>query len=207
MKRVLIVDDVRDTRHILAALLAARGYKTFTAGDGKEAVRMAREHGPHLIVLDVFLPDIKGTELIPVLKKIDVNVFIVMLTGHSSTDDAVASVKAGAIDYVVKSADFTRLFSVIDKHLKHGEIDDNYNISEPNAGGSEIQLKSLSKHNTVVEQLKLATAYDAFDGVKLAIAAAGGNKSKAARLLGISRMTLHRRLKTPPKGVDPGRKV
>lgn len=68
MHSVLVVDDYQDTRELLSVVLASRGYQVFTAGDGEEAIRVAHEARPSVIIMDLFMPGMDGFEATRQLK-------------------------------------------------------------------------------------------------------------------------------------------
>ena len=101
MTRVLVVDDEPQILRALAINLRARGYDVHTAGSGKDALAVAAARAPELVVLDLGLPDMDGTEVIAGLRGWT-TVPILVLSGRSDTTDKVDALDAGADDYVTK---------------------------------------------------------------------------------------------------------
>ena len=100
-KNVLIVDDDVKTVELVKLYLTRDGYGVLTAYDGIEALRLARESGPDLIVLDLMLPDMDGFEVCRVLRQ-ESDVPIIMLTARSTDQDKLVGLGLGADDYVTK---------------------------------------------------------------------------------------------------------
>jgi len=100
-KKVLIVDDDVKTVELVKLYLKRDGYKVLTAYDGVEALRLAREGHPDLIVLDLMLPDIDGLEVCRTLRG-ESDVSIIMLTARTTDEDKLAGLELGADDYVTK---------------------------------------------------------------------------------------------------------
>ena len=100
-KNVLIVDDDVKTVELVKLYLTRDGYGVLTAYDGIEALRLARESGPDLIVLDLMLPDMDGFEVCRVLRQ-ESDVPIIMLTARSTDQDKLTGLGLGADDYVTK---------------------------------------------------------------------------------------------------------
>jgi two-component system KDP operon response regulator KdpE len=99
--RVLVVDDEPQIVRALAINLRARGYAVRTAGTGTEALSIAAEQGPELVVLDLGLPDMEGSAVIAGLRRRS-SVPILVLSGRSDSADKVEALDAGADDYVTK---------------------------------------------------------------------------------------------------------
>jgi two-component system alkaline phosphatase synthesis response regulator PhoP len=100
-KKVLVVDDDVKTVELVRLYLDRDGYQVLTAYDGVEALRLARESYPDLIVLDLMLPDIDGLEVCRTLRH-ESDVPIIMLTARTTDQDKLIGLDLGADDYVTK---------------------------------------------------------------------------------------------------------
>jgi DNA-binding response OmpR family regulator len=100
-KRVLVVDDDMNVRDVVRRYLEHAGYRVDVAGDGEEALRIAGESDPDLVVLDLMLPGIDGYEVCRRLRQRS-QVPVVMLTARGEEDDRIAGLQLGADDYVAK---------------------------------------------------------------------------------------------------------
>jgi len=100
-KRILVVDDDEKTVELVKLYLNRDGYKVVTAFNGTDALRLARERRPDLIVLDIMLPGLSGLEVCRALRA-ESDIPIIMLTALSTDDDRLAGLDLGADDYVVK---------------------------------------------------------------------------------------------------------
>jgi DNA-binding response OmpR family regulator len=100
-KRVLVVDDDVKTVELVKLYLSRDGYKVLTAHDGTEALRLAREGHPDLIVLDIMLPGLDGLNVCRTLRA-ESDVPIIMLTARTSEQDRLNGLDLGADDYVTK---------------------------------------------------------------------------------------------------------
>jgi len=101
-KRILIVDDDESSRSILSLMLERAGYETETAGTGQEALDKAQEKFFNLILLDIMLPDVKGTELLATLKEMHPDTAVIMATAYASLETAVQALNKGASAYITK---------------------------------------------------------------------------------------------------------
>ncbi|PTL59967.1 response regulator transcription factor [Paraconexibacter algicola] len=99
--RILIVDDAPEYVAMIAHALEADGYAVATAPSGEDALTVAREQRPDLVVLDLGLPGIDGIETCRRLRAFS-DAYVLMLTGRGDETDRVAGLTVGADDYVVK---------------------------------------------------------------------------------------------------------
>lgn len=101
---VLVVDDEEDLTDLVAFNLERNGFKTLKALNGRDALRLAGEELPKLIILDLMLPDIDGLEVFRALRKEDrtASIPVIMLTAKADEVDRVVGLELGADDYVTK---------------------------------------------------------------------------------------------------------
>jgi two-component system alkaline phosphatase synthesis response regulator PhoP len=100
-RRILVVDDDVKTVELVKLYLNRDGYKVLAAYDGIEALNLARQSHPDLIVLDLMLPGCEGLEICRTLKN-ESDVPIIMLTARTTEDDKLKGLNLGADDYVTK---------------------------------------------------------------------------------------------------------
>ncbi len=100
-KRVLVVDEDAKTVEVVSLYLKRDGYRVLVANDGNEALRLARESQPHLIVLDIMLPGTDGLEICRALRA-ESDVPIIMLTARAEEEDRLKGLDLGADDYIIK---------------------------------------------------------------------------------------------------------
>lgn len=112
MTRILVVDDEPQIVRALRINLKARGYDVDTAMDATSALRVAGQHHPDLVVLDLGLPDMEGTEVIRGLRGWT-TAPIIVLSGRAGSADKVNALDAGADDYITKPFGLEELFARI----------------------------------------------------------------------------------------------
>jgi two-component system, NtrC family, sensor kinase len=110
---VLLVDDEKHFREILAKRLGQRGITALQASDGEEALRLLEEKPVEVIVMDVKMPKMNGIEALRHVKENYPASEVIMLTGHASTQDGVDGIKSGAFDYLTKPIEFEQLLRKI----------------------------------------------------------------------------------------------
>jgi two-component system phosphate regulon response regulator PhoB len=103
-RHVLVVDDEPDITALVAYHLAKAGYQVSTAANGPEAIRMAEEQAPDLVVLDLMLPGLSGYEVLEALRRQPrtQDVGVVLLTARRDETDRIKGLSLGADDYLVK---------------------------------------------------------------------------------------------------------
>ena len=126
-KRILIVDDSPTARMWQQLLLSHEQYTTFTAPDGAEGVRIARQERPDLILLDVSMPGMDGFEACRALRAAPetADIPILMVTTHSEMENVLAGFEAGCNEYLTKPLERTeylvKVRSYLNRHLGGAE--------------------------------------------------------------------------------------
>ncbi len=100
-RKILIVDDDRKTLELIKLYLERDGYQVLVAHDGRQALDLARQRRPDLIVLDLMLPTINGLDICRVLRA-ESKIPIIMLTARTTEDDKLLGLDLGADDYITK---------------------------------------------------------------------------------------------------------
>ena len=103
-RKILLVDDTKDIVFVVSRRLKSWGYEPLTADSGEEALRVAQEHIPDLILLDIMMPKMKGRDVCARLKADarTAHIPVIFLTALSLPDHIKAGLDAGAVDYIVK---------------------------------------------------------------------------------------------------------
>jgi len=114
--RVLIVDDAMFMRRMLSDILEKGGHTICgEASTGKEAVDRYKEVNPDLVTMDIIMPDMSGIEAVKEIKKIDTEAKILMVSAMGQQALVLEAVQAGALDYVVKPFQPSRVLESIDR--------------------------------------------------------------------------------------------
>jgi two-component system phosphate regulon sensor histidine kinase PhoR len=99
---VLVVDDEKFFQDLISGILLEEGYEVDIAGSGEEALEACEEGRYTVIVMDLVLPDIIGTEVLARVRERDPDIAVIMITAYASMESAIESLKAGAYDYIKK---------------------------------------------------------------------------------------------------------
>ena len=149
--RILIVDDNPMNVDILQTRLASHGYETVTASDGEEALAIAKEKQPDLILLDIMMPKMDGMEVCRELKRDPTLPFmpIILVTAKSESKDIVAGLEAGGDEYLTKPVDQAALVARVKSTLRMKAL---YDQVQEQAARLEAQTVQLSEWNRTLEQ-------------------------------------------------------
>ncbi len=118
--RILIIDDSQENVRLLSHVLKKEGYKTEKAFDGREALDIIPEYGPHIILLDVVMPDLDGFEVCRRLKAKEAtrDIPIIFLSALTETDSKVTGFQVGGVDYITKPFQREEVLARIDLHVR-----------------------------------------------------------------------------------------
>lgn len=114
---ILIVDDDEGVRNVLLSVLNNEGYQVEAVGNGKEAIKTCERFHFDVAVIDIELPDTKGTELLDRMKKIRPRMIKIIITGHPSLESAMKAVNERADGYVLKPFKVIELLELIKRLL------------------------------------------------------------------------------------------
>ncbi|MBT5829952.1 MAG: sigma-54-dependent Fis family transcriptional regulator [Candidatus Latescibacteria bacterium] len=101
-QKILIVDDERNIRRTLDMILTGEGYEVFAFESGQDGLDILQKEPIEVALLDIVMPDINGLELLPKLLKVKPDLAVIMISGHSTVQDAVTATKLGAYDFLEK---------------------------------------------------------------------------------------------------------
>ena len=106
---ILVIDDERSIRNTLKEILEYEGHAVNLAESGTEALELLKNMQPELIFCDIKMPGIDGIELLESVVSMNIEVPVVMISGHGSIDTAVECIKKGAYDFIEKPLDLNRI--------------------------------------------------------------------------------------------------
>ncbi|MBL7891789.1 MAG: response regulator transcription factor [Bacteroidia bacterium] len=138
--KILLVDDEPDILEFLSYNIKREGYLVFTANNGKEAIAIAKKEKPHLIILDVMMPDMDGIETCREIRAIDglKNVIVAFLTARNEDYSQIAGFEVGADDYINKPIKPRVLLSRIAALLRRYSASSEDTTDKMDVGGLKI---------------------------------------------------------------------
>jgi two-component system response regulator RegA len=171
---IVVVDDDEVFRERLCRAFRDRGCEAYAPGSAGETIELVRTASPDLVLLDLKMPGVSGLELIQGIKKLDGTIAVIILTGYGSIATAMQAMKLGADHYLSKPADAEQILTAY----------------------ADLNVNSTEKHApTAVPSL----ARVEWEHIQRVLSDCSGNISQAAKLLGIHRRSLQRKLlKYPP---------
>ena len=121
---VLVVDDEADIRDLVAGILSDEGYSVRTATDSESALAAIRARKPALLILDIWVAGggMDGLELLDLVKALDADLPVIMISGHGNIETAVSSIKRGAYEFLEKPFKSDRLLLVVERALEAASL-------------------------------------------------------------------------------------
>src|SRR5579872_5622215 len=179
LMKIMVVDDDATFRARLVSALATRGMTASGASSPEEARAVASRTQPERAVLDLRMPGGSGLELVTDLLAINSNMEIVVLTGYGSIATALDATRRGAVDYLTKPADADQILAAFEKTSQKKKPESKAAAADPGSAPSLARVE--------------------WEHIQRILTDCDGNISQAARVLGIHRRSLQRKLsKYPP---------
>jgi DNA-binding NtrC family response regulator len=135
MSTILVVDDEKSIRKALSEILVTEGYKVDEAVDGLEALNLIKARKYDCVLSDIKMPKLDGIELLEKLQVEGIQIPIIMISGHGSTETAVEAVKKGAFDYISKPPDLNRLLITLRNALDKATLVEETNTLKRKVSG------------------------------------------------------------------------
>jgi DNA-binding NtrC family response regulator len=114
MVKILIVDDEVFARDAMAKIIARKGFEVLVASTGEECIKLFKNENPHVLFLDIILPDLDGDHVYTYLKEIKKDIVVYFITGSGFVFTKENAMKAGASGYLQKPIEIQELFKVLD---------------------------------------------------------------------------------------------
>ncbi|MDE2597630.1 MAG: sigma-54-dependent Fis family transcriptional regulator [Sphingomonadales bacterium] len=179
---ILIVDDEKDIRDLVAGVLSDEGYECRTAGDSTSALAMIDERRPSLVLLDVWLhgSPMDGLEVLDAIKVREPELPVIIFSGHGNIDTAVSAISRGAMDFIEKPFEAERLLLLVERATETERLRrENAQLRQGSPLGDEF-----TGNSSAINQVRATLKRVANTGSRLLIAGpAGAGKEVAARLL------------------------
>ncbi|MDP3861882.1 MAG: sigma-54 dependent transcriptional regulator, partial [Phaeovulum sp.] len=182
MSDILIVDDERDIRELIAEILKDEGFATRMASNSDECMAEINAEPPALMVLDIWLKDSRmdGIDILTRVKRDNPDVPVVIISGHGNIEIAVAAIKQGAYDFIEKPFNIDQLLVVVSRAMETARLRrENASLRKRETNSAEM-LGSASAFRKLKEQLDKVTKSN---GRVMLTGAPGSGKEVAARYI------------------------
>lgn len=151
-EKILVVDDEISLQETLAYNLKKQGYDVVTTGEGTEALKLAREIEPDLIILDIMLPGLDGFEICRILRK-EMTTPVLMLTARDDEIDRVVGLEVGADDYLAKPFSMRELIARVKAQLRRVRLIRN-EIKEDAEANQKFKKEILTFDNLIIDMTR-----------------------------------------------------
>jgi two-component system nitrogen regulation response regulator NtrX len=179
---VLVVDDEADIRDLVAGILSDEGYAVRTANDSESALAAVKSRKPALLILDIWMQGggMDGLELLDLVKELDADIPVIMISGHGNIETAVSAIKRGAYEFLEKPFKSDRLLLCVERALETS----NLKRENRRLRAQTIQPDGLIGKSVVTQQLRGLIAKLASANSRVLIAGPpGSGKETVARLI------------------------
>jgi two-component system response regulator PilR (NtrC family) len=184
--KILVVDDEKIIRESLSYILKKEGYEVEEAENGKVAYNKLKERSFDLVITDLEMPEMKGTELLEEIKKLNVQTSTVVITAYGSLETAISALRNGASDYILKPVEFDELLIKVKKLFDIKEL-----LIENKILRKELQRdfsvnNIIGKSTAITQIFKMIEAVADTDSTVLISGNSGTGKELVARALHIN---------------------
>lgn len=152
MANILVVDDEKEMRELLADILRQRRHQTSVAGDGKSALEQVKKLRPDVVILDFKLPDEDGIEILTKVKTLHPGAEVVIITGYGDVDLAVRAMRSGAYDFLCKPIESESFALRIERALEAQKLTRQVAFLKGKLG-KEMNLESLMGNSNNIQQV------------------------------------------------------
>lgn len=180
---ILIADDDNSLRQVLSAALNKAGYNTIKARNGKEAIECIHNNEIDVILLDIFLGDADGLELIESIQEINPTVAIIIITGHGTTQTAIEAAKRRAYGYLTKPVDREELLDLVERAAAAVSITKKETGDTQEADSIDAQGRMVGKSSAMQAVYQIIGRAAVSDETILIMGESGTGKELVAELI------------------------
>jgi two-component system response regulator PilR (NtrC family) len=153
--RILVVDDERSMRELLAIVLRREGYEVLLAENGRAAIALLEREPVDLLISDIKMPDLSGVDVLRAAKKIDQDILGIMITAFASTETAVEAMRLGACDYLSKPFDIDLLKMKVREKIENRQLRQENLLLKRTLGLSHQFSNIIGRSEAMLEVFKM----------------------------------------------------
>ncbi|MDN4165708.1 sigma-54 dependent transcriptional regulator [Cytophagales bacterium LB-30] len=180
---ILIIDDEKDIRSLLAKTLEYEGYDVLTADRAKSGIRLLKEQQIYVVICDVKLPDASGIDLAKEIKELSPETEVICLTAYGNIQDGVQAMKNGAFDYLVKGDDNTKIIPLVSKAEEKSRLQFRIKELENKVNAKYDFDRIIGKSPFILEAIALAKKVAPSDATVLLTGPTGTGKEVFAQAI------------------------
>jgi two-component system response regulator PilR (NtrC family) len=153
--RILVVDDERSMRELLAIVLKREGYDVLLADNGRAAIELLERERVDLLISDIKMSDVSGVDVLRAAKRIDQDILGIMITAFASTETAVEAMRLGACDYLSKPFDVDLLKMKVREKIDNRQIRQENVLLKRTLGLSHQFANIIGRSEPMLEVFKM----------------------------------------------------
>ena len=178
---ILVADDEERQREAMARALRALGHTVIVARGGAEAVAICRAQSVDVVLTDLRMPDVSGLEVLQQVRAIQPDLAVILVTAYGSVANAVAAMKAGAADYLLKPVELDELELLVDRILERRDLVRENKLLRRRLENSAAGFRLIGQARALQEVLARAARAAATDAGVLVLGESGTGKELLAR--------------------------
>ena len=181
--RILVVDDERSMRELLAIVLRREGYEVLLAENGRTAVDLLEREPVDLLISDIKMPDLSGVDVLRAAKKIDQDILGIMVTAFASTETAVEAMRLGACDYLSKPFDIDLLKMKVREKIENRQLRQENVLLKRTLGLSHQFSNIIGRSETMLGVFKMIETVSRTNSTILLTGESGTGKGLVAQAI------------------------
>ena len=197
IQKILVVDDEIGIRELLAEILSDEGYQVELAEGAEQARAIRNAHEPDLVLLDIWMPDTDGIDLLKEWAEQDLLTMpVVMMSGHGTIETAVEATRIGAVDFLEKPISLQKLLATVARAI-NTEVNLVQETPVESQNNLTVEIAGVEKQYALPLDLPLRQARDYFDSIyfQYHLQKEDENITRIAEKIGVERTHLYRKLK------------
>jgi len=181
--RILVVDDERSMRELLAIVLRREGYEVLLAENGRTAIDLLEREPVDLLISDIKMPDLSGVDVLRAAKKVDQDILGIMITAFASTETAVEAMRLGACDYLSKPFDIDLLKMKVREKIENRQLRQENVLLKRTLGLSHQFSNIIGRSESMLEVFKMVETVARTNSTILLTGESGTGKGLVAQAI------------------------
>src|SRR4249919_1688059 len=181
--RILVVDDERSMRELLAIVLRREGYEVLLAENGRGAIEILEREPVDILISDIKMPDLSGVDVLRAAKRIDQDILGIMITAFASTESAVEAMRLGACDYLTKPFDLDVLRMKVREKIENRQLKQENVLLKRTLGLSHKFANIIGRSETMLDVFKMIETVARTNSTILLTGESGTGKGLAAQAI------------------------